>query len=325
MVKIIQIIKDISVEVSKPNLFQAIVAKQNDSNSRFLKITLLDEGEKINVSKGRTVAINAERKDGNSDSFFGEVNADGTVTVPLHSWMLELDGAVTCDVSVIDQENDRKLTSTNFVLMVEKAANSDEDISDDPQTSILISLIEEVENISAVKYNEAQNLTNEEKAQARENIGAVSADEITAGGGITADVLFESANGYIGTIMPYGSPYADPEYGTLAFNKLFDPKDYMFFRIEFAAYDPGDYSVWAPASSIIAVLTGGNLEGLGSSYYYHDDSGYTSGYYTHVWFYINGTNNVNDFGLEMRGHHSIEVANPTKVYKRAVTKIIGYK
>ena len=145
----IKIVKEISVEVSKPNLFQAIVAKQSDSNSRFLKVTLLDDGEKINVESHHTVAINAERNDGQSYSFPGEPNGDGTVTVPLHSWMLELDGSVNCDISVINKENGIKLTSTNFVLMVEKAANSDGDISADPQASILISLLESTEKAIA--------------------------------------------------------------------------------------------------------------------------------------------------------------------------------
>ena len=142
----IQIIKEIGVEVSKPNLFQALVAKQSDSNSRFLKVTFLNEGEKIYIPAAATVTINAQRKDGQSNSFFGETNDDGTVTVPLHSWMLELDGAVNCDISAIDEDDKIKLTSTTFVLMVERAANGDGEISEDPQSSVLISLINEVEN-----------------------------------------------------------------------------------------------------------------------------------------------------------------------------------
>lgn len=142
------VIKPITVEVSKPNLFQAIVAKQNDSNSRYLKVTFVNEGEKITVAKGATVTINAERKDGLSDSFLGETNEDGTITVPLHSWMLELDGVVTCDISILDTENDRKLTSTTFVLAVEKSANVDGNISNAPQYDILIDLIRQVEAIA---------------------------------------------------------------------------------------------------------------------------------------------------------------------------------
>lgn len=137
------VIKPITVEVSKPNVFQAIAAKQNDSNSRFLKVTFVNEGEKIYVTPSARVTINAERNDGNSNSFFGEVNNDGTVTVPIHSWILELPGYVNCDVSII--EADSKLTSTTFTLLVEEASHGDGAVSEDPQSDALGELIKEVE------------------------------------------------------------------------------------------------------------------------------------------------------------------------------------
>lgn len=158
----IQIIKEITLEVSKPNLFQAIVAKQYDMNTRFLKATLVDGKDIINIpaSSTATVVINAERKDGQSKSFDGVINEDGTVTVPLHSWMLELDGTVVCDVSVIDTATDdnKKLTTTSFDLLVEKAAYGGADITSDPQYDILVQLIEDcqeaLDNLSSVDKKE---------------------------------------------------------------------------------------------------------------------------------------------------------------------------
>ena len=137
------IVKEVKLETSKANLIQAIVAKQNDCNSRFLKVTFLNEGEVIPFSPNSTVTINGERKDGLSKRFYGVVNEDHTATVPLHSWFLELDGTVNCDISMIDEEG-RKLTTTTFVVMVEKAANNSEDISSDPEYDVLLNLIEDV-------------------------------------------------------------------------------------------------------------------------------------------------------------------------------------
>lgn len=139
------VIKPITVEVSKPNVFQAIAAKQNDSNSRFLKVTFVNEGEKIEVPPSAKVTINAERNDGQSNSFFGEVNADGTVTVPIHSWILELPGIVESDISII--EEDSKLTCTTFTLLVEEASHSSGDISDSEQYDVLTDLINEVKGL----------------------------------------------------------------------------------------------------------------------------------------------------------------------------------
>lgn len=136
------VIKPITVEVSKPNVFQAIAAKQNDSNSRFLKVTFVNEGEKIYVPPSARVTINAERTDGKSNSFFGEVNNDGTVTVPIHSWILELPGYVNCDVSII--EADSKLTSTTFTLLVEEASHGSGDVSDEEQYDFLTEVVKMV-------------------------------------------------------------------------------------------------------------------------------------------------------------------------------------
>ena len=139
----VQIIKKISLEVSKPNLIQAIVAKQYDNNSRFLQVTLIHEGKKIEIAPTSTILINAKRIDGTEKPFAGEANDDGTATVPLTYWMLELEGEVWCDVSVIDTEG-RKLTSTKFELLVEKASCSNSDITEDENYDVLIKLIEDV-------------------------------------------------------------------------------------------------------------------------------------------------------------------------------------
>ena len=141
----IEIIKELNIEVTKQNIFQAIVAKQYDMNTRFLKVTFMDSGTRINIPYIETarVFINAERKDGQAKGFDGVINEDGTVTVPLHSWMLELDGTVICDISIIDTaaDDNKKLTTTSFALLVEKAAYGGDAITNDPQYDVLISLL----------------------------------------------------------------------------------------------------------------------------------------------------------------------------------------
>lgn len=140
-----QITQPITVEVAKPNLFQALVAKQGDSKSRYLKVTLVDNGQTISIDPTSFITINAERPDGKKASFDGEANNDNTFTVPLTSWMLEQEGIVYCDVSVINkqEEGTRRLTSTSFRVNVEKTACCDEDILEDENYSILVKLIED--------------------------------------------------------------------------------------------------------------------------------------------------------------------------------------
>lgn len=142
----IRIIQELKIEVSKPNFIQAIVAKQYDNNSRFLKVALVNGNEEITVLPTSTVTINAKRKDGESKAFAGEVNNDGTVTVPLTYWMLELDGTVNCDISVVDIEG-RKLTTTTFVMSVERASCNSGEITEDENYDILVKLIEDVNKV----------------------------------------------------------------------------------------------------------------------------------------------------------------------------------
>ena len=142
----IQAIKKITLETCKPNLFRIIAAKQGDSNSRFLRATIVNDGRKIEVPLTATVTINASRGDGQAKSFAGCVNTDGTVTVPLTHWMLELGGVVTCDVSVIGAES-TKLTTSQFIIETESATCTDEEISTDENCDILVQLIEDVREL----------------------------------------------------------------------------------------------------------------------------------------------------------------------------------
>ena len=172
----IKIIKELNIEVTKPNVFQAIVAKQYDMNTRFLKVTLMDCGTRIDVPATSSVVINAERKDGQANGFNGEINEDGTVTVPLHSWMLELEGTVICDISVINTETDdkKKLTTTSFTLLVEKAAYGGDDITTDPQHDVLLELIERVENIETGVADQTYSPTSENAQSGKAVAEAIS-------------------------------------------------------------------------------------------------------------------------------------------------------
>ena len=153
-----QITGEISLDVAQKNVFQPITTKQNDSNSRFLKITVTDNGEPMTIAGTSTVLINALRSDGESKSFAGSVNSDGTVTVPLTNWTLALDGEVRCDVTVVDSDN-RKLTTTLFSLTVERAANPDGSITEDDNYDVLVKLIGDC-NSAATAANTAAQVAN---------------------------------------------------------------------------------------------------------------------------------------------------------------------
>lgn len=141
-----QIIKSLSLDVSRQNRIRAILAKQFDNGSRFLNIQLNNEGEPITVAKTSVVLINATRADGESESFMGVVNDDGSVTVPITYWMLEVPGRVKCDISVISEQGS-KLSSLGFAIEVEKTNGDDENIGEQENCGILVQLISDVKQL----------------------------------------------------------------------------------------------------------------------------------------------------------------------------------
>lgn len=155
-----QILRDVMIDVAQKNVFQAIVAKQYDKQSRYLHVTITNLGEPMLIQNSSTVIINARREDNAARSFMGTVNADGTVTVPLTYWMLELDGKVECDISIVSG-TEVLLTTTLFELDVEYAAVSNEDIESDDDCSVLLQLIQDVQTT-------ASNLTQTYEASAND-------------------------------------------------------------------------------------------------------------------------------------------------------------
>lgn len=120
----------ISLDVSLPNYLQPIQAKQYDSDSRFLDVTVLNQGERIVIASGSVVVLNVRRADGQSNSYSGTVNEDGTVRVPLTSWTLGLDDVVYASVSIIS--GDERLTTLSFTIDVQEAESSAEPAPDPP-------------------------------------------------------------------------------------------------------------------------------------------------------------------------------------------------
>ncbi len=139
-----KIITNLSADVYDSHVADAIFAKQYDADSRFLKVTVTNDGRKLHIAKTSKALLNAKRADGESKSFEGNVNDDGTVTVPLAYWMLELDSKVKCDISVIDSEM-QKLTTASFEIDVQAVANPAENIAEGKDYDILVSLISECE------------------------------------------------------------------------------------------------------------------------------------------------------------------------------------
>ena len=150
MVRKLKITKEITLDVSRLNRFQSIIAKQNDKDSRYLKVSVADEGNVLIIPSTAEVTITATRPDKLSSSFLGKISEDGKAIVPLSPWMLELDGSLSCEVSIITEES--VLKTTSFYVDVEPDESSgNTDVTQDPNYDILVELIQEVSGVAAIE------------------------------------------------------------------------------------------------------------------------------------------------------------------------------
>lgn len=145
-----KITKEITLDVSRLNRFQSIIAKQNDKDSRYLKVSVADEGNVLIIPSSAKVTITATRPDKLSSSFLGKISEDGKAILPLSPWMLELDGSLSCEVSIITEESVLKTTSFNVDVEPDESSGNT-DVTQDPNYDILVELIQEVAGVAAVE------------------------------------------------------------------------------------------------------------------------------------------------------------------------------
>lgn len=106
----------IILDISDSNRLM-LTAKQNDSESRYLRVTIRDAGVDQPIPSGNRVTIGYKRPDGSSSTSEGVVNEDGTATILIPATALALAGIVTATVTVLD--GSVVLSTCNFRITVE--------------------------------------------------------------------------------------------------------------------------------------------------------------------------------------------------------------
>lgn len=138
----IQIIREITADVVKRGSTRAVYAKQHDFNSRFLNVRIQEDGQDIQVAEGLTVILNVVRPDKQGDMFYGTVNTDGTVKVPLTAWMLELEGTLVCDISIVSEDPAvARLTTMQFNIYVEASTVPSGVVEETEDYNVIVDLL----------------------------------------------------------------------------------------------------------------------------------------------------------------------------------------
>lgn len=130
------------LDVADRDTVQSIVARQGDSATRFVRLRLTSFGEPICVEESAIALLNVKNAANERLAFEGEVNSDGTLTLPINAWMLQNMGVLQCDVSVIDVGGGR-LTTPSFEIEVVPSVAADDvlpgdDVGGDSLTARLL-------------------------------------------------------------------------------------------------------------------------------------------------------------------------------------------
>lgn len=123
-----------------------LTAKQNDINSRYIiaNITGNSNTESVILPTNAIATLNVQRSDGQKKCYRAAIEGN-KVKAFLSSWAVELEGQLFCDISII--ENEEKLTTTGFTVIIEEACCTSEDIEDATSEDIITNILSELTEI----------------------------------------------------------------------------------------------------------------------------------------------------------------------------------
>ena len=111
----LEVTKTLAADLLRPNTGKTILAKQQDVDTRRLKITVTQDGVPFVVPTGTLAQINIRRADGKRATFSAQITTEGCVSAVLPLWALKDPGILICDLSLVAEGNARLSTSHFFI------------------------------------------------------------------------------------------------------------------------------------------------------------------------------------------------------------------
>lgn len=175
-----EIIKEITIDLTRKSKTRVVFAKQLDNGSRKLKVSLTDNGRNCIAPKTAIATFNVLRADGESNAFPASITSDGKIEVTLGSWTLAVSGEARCTFAIYF-DKDKRLSTPEIILEVGEELYTGEDVSIDSDYSLLTSLLSECAlavdaeakrgaNELNRAANESTRTENEEKRISTENV-----------------------------------------------------------------------------------------------------------------------------------------------------------
>lgn len=205
--------QSLSLDVAGRNKYKYLYAKQGDTGSRFVKVTMLANGVQITPESGATAKIRALKPDGTGVYNPATINKDGTVTAELTSQMLAVKGDVKTDIMLVGKSNEILSTVTFYVQVEEAPAGTVVASSNE-----FLELVEMRETVAANAKSVAEakaaavaakEAAEEAAQEAQDNADALNISSIYAAIGDKGDSLwFNDEDGKL-YLMSEGEPIGD--------------------------------------------------------------------------------------------------------------------
>ena len=128
----------------KDDITSLLTAKEEDLNSRYLDVYLMDDGIPIDLT-GHEVRIYGRKPDGTSFFNDGEITdaVNGRCQFPITSQALAVPGTLKVEISMW-QNNERILTTQTFDILVAPKIRNDDDIESSNEYGALVILFQKL-------------------------------------------------------------------------------------------------------------------------------------------------------------------------------------
>jgi len=114
------ITEPIKLSLGSKSTMKYVFAKQGDSNTRYIRVTLTAGMGTVSLGTGATAKIRAELPDGTTVEESATVNEDDTITAPLSKNLLAQSGVAKADIIICGSSGQRLSTET-FRIKVQSA------------------------------------------------------------------------------------------------------------------------------------------------------------------------------------------------------------
>ena len=166
-----------------------ITAKQGDSGTRYILVTLTVCGKPIDIPDNVDLILNCSKPDGTYTETEGQL-VNGKIEFELTEQTLAVIGDVRAEVQMLSVEDNEILTSAEFAIRVLPGVISDELIESTSEFNVLMDALARVESIEAVD-KKIETLIGEDE---NKSVRTIFSESITEK--ITSDLIQEAVDDY---------------------------------------------------------------------------------------------------------------------------------